>query len=78
MRILPRTDAVSVPADGDGETRRVQPQGTVRRFVRPRQLPAVVHLISQRPSQDWLYVALLIVTGLYLLFSESFWDVVPF
>jgi hypothetical protein len=35
-------------------------------------------LLKDRPPGDWAWMALLVSTGLFLLFSKRFWEVLPF
>jgi hypothetical protein len=37
-----------------------------------------MQILKKRQPEDWVWLALLIITGLSLLFSESFWNVLPF
>jgi hypothetical protein len=38
----------------------------------------LVHALKERPLEDWAWLALLISTGLFLLVSERFWNLLPF
>jgi hypothetical protein len=37
-----------------------------------------MRMLSKREPEDWGYLALLFGTALYLLFSENFWNLLPF
>jgi hypothetical protein len=78
MWFLLRTNDVSVPAGGSGPTELGLPRGARRFAGRPRSLLRFVHAVAHRSPEEWFYLALLVVTGLYLLFSESLWNAVPF
>lgn len=38
----------------------------------------VLHVLQERQPEDWACLTLLISLGLYLLFSERFWFLIPF
>ncbi len=44
--------------------------------------PVWLHRLARRardrPAEDWAYLALLALTAAYLLFSETFWNSLPF
>lgn len=46
--------------------------------VAPQDRDPAMQILENRRRGDLAWLALLSVAGLYLLFSESFWNVLPF
>jgi hypothetical protein len=43
----------------------------------PHRGGSTIYAWARRELEDWLYLALLLTTALFLLFSEDFWTLFP-